>query len=193
LLGNGKTSTALSRMIVQDCTIKSGYIGISGQNTDSAEEQWGTELILAGDTVTGRVAGIFLPQQQSTAILTGCTITGYTGVVVKGGTVTVYKSTITGTAKTETEGAVTSGGAFENTGDGIYVEATNDWRATVVLRGNENNVTGDPYAVELKGDDGKGPGTITIEGGSYTTKINGIGTLNEPKTETKESTTSAEQ
>lgn len=198
LLGNGKTSTALSRMIVQDCTIKSGYIGISGQSTDSAKEHWGTELILAGGTVTGRVAGIFLPQQQSTAILTGCTATGYTGVVVKGGTVTVYKSTITGTAKTETEGAVTSGDAFENTGDGIYVEATNEWRATVVLRGNENNVTGDPYAVELKGDDGKGPGTITIEGGTISGSkdriyTNGIGTLNEPETETKESAASAEQ
>lgn len=184
IYGNGSASTGRTGVIVQNCTIQSGYIGISGQGTNTADDQrWGTELVVLQSTVTGTWAGIYQPQQKSTALISGSTVEGYTGLVVKGGTVNLYDTTVKGTG--EYNDAKVSGG-FTDTGGGVYVEAAYPWSATVILRGEGNEITSEKgFALELFGVEGKGPGRLVVEGGIFTgekgdSKWNDIGTFSLP-------------
>lgn len=167
VFGNGSKSEARSRMIIEDSKIKSGYIGITGQGTNKkGDERWGTSLTLIHDEIEGYWAALYQPQQQSDTVMKNCTLKGYTGMAVKGGSVTAYSCFFEGTG--EHGGARNSGGDWNDTGDGVYVEATYGWSATVLLRGRDNIVKSHhSYAVELFGEEGKGPGKLVTEGGTY--------------------------
>lgn len=180
LRGNGSATEATTKVVIEDSTITSGYIGVSGLG---ASDNWGTELVLLNSTIEGYYSALYQPQQRSTTTITGCTLSGITGIAVKGGTVTIYDSTITGTgpyadAKNESSG-------FTDTGDGVYVEAGYDWSVSVVLKGSDNEIVSqNAYAVELYSVEGKGPGKILIHGGTFTgaadkgsARWNGIGTF----------------
>lgn len=180
--GNGAETPADSRIIIQNSTIRSGYIGISGQGSDG---RWGTELVVLDSTVEGHWAGIYQPQQQSTAVISGCSVSGYTGLVVKGGTATLYASTVTGTGEHQPAAA---GSGFTDTGGGVYVEATYPWGASVILRGSENKIESmHGHALELFGNSGMGPGRLLAEGGAFSSgdgkadwNWNHIGTFSVP-------------
>ena len=176
IYGNGSKSEAKSHVIIEDSKITSQYIGVVGQGS-TKPELWGTDLVLINDEISGYWAALYQPQQQSDTVIKGCTMTGYTGIVVKGGSVTVYDSTITGTGQhAEAEAA---GGGWTDTGDGVYVEATYGWSASVLLRGNGNTITSkDSYAVELFGVKDRGPGKILTDGGIYNGK-RGVSNWNE--------------
>lgn len=187
--GNGAETEARSRVIIQNSNIQSNYIGISGQGTDmEGDQRWGTELVVLSSTVKGQWAGIYHPQQRSSAIISDSVVSGYTGLVVKGGTVTLYDSEVSGTG--EYVSAEASDG-FTDTGDGIYVEATYPWSATVTLRGTGNCAESEyGYALELFGTSGKGYGKMIADGGSFfggraVSNWNGIGTFSLP-TETED-------
>ena len=180
--GNGSETPNQSRVIIQNSNIKSQYIGISGQGTNQADDQrWGTDLVVANSEIDGCWAGIYQPQQQSSTTIYGCKISGYTGIAVKGGTVNIYASEITGTGDHAEAGASSSG--WTDTGDGVYIEASYGWSATVALRGMGNQVKSEKgYALELFRVDGKGPGKLLVEGGTYDGKLgksawNDIGTF----------------
>lgn len=170
VFGNGSKSEARSRMIIEDSKIKSGYIGITGQGTNKkGDERWGTSLTLIHDEIEGYWAALYQPQQQSDTVMKNCTLKGYTGMAVKGGSVTAYSCFFEGTG--EHGDARNSGGGWTDTGDGVYVEATYGWSATVLLRGRDNMVKSHhSYAVELFGEEGKGPGKLVTEGGTYNGK-----------------------
>lgn len=178
--GNGSGSEAASRIIVENCKIRSDYIGISGNGTSSPEKQfWGTELIILNSEIEGKWAAIYQPQQKSYTCVTNSTLTGYTGVAVKGGTVELYGSSITGTgAQTP---AKASGSGWTDTGDAVYVEASYGWEAKVIVRGTENNLISEHgYLLQLFGVEGKGPGSIIVEQGAYASGFvhwNNIGTF----------------
>lgn len=167
IFGNGSASEGRSRVMIQDSTIKSGYIGVAGQGTDKpGDERWGTSLTLLNDTIEGYWTALYQPQKQSDTVIENCTMTGYTGIAVKGGSVTVYGSTIHGTGAHKAASA--GSGAWTDTGDGVYVEANYGWGATVLLRGEDNKVISDhSYALELFGVEGRGPGSLQTEGGTY--------------------------
>ena len=176
IYGNGSQSEAKSRVIIEDSKITSQYVGVVGQGS-TKPELWGTDLVLINDEIKGYWAALYQPQQQSDTVIKGCTMTGYTGIVVKGGSVTVYDSTITGTGQhADAKGA---GGGWTDTGDGVYVEATYGWSASVLLRGTGNTITSkDSYAVELFGVKDRGPGKILTDGGTYDGK-RGVSNWNE--------------
>lgn len=181
IYGNGEETTARSRVIIQNSNIKSDYIGISGQGTDTVSDQrWGTELVMLSSTVEGEWAGIYQPQQRSSTLISDSVVSGYTGLVVKGGTITLHGTEVNGTG--EYASAAVSDG-FTDTGGGIYVEATYPWSATVILRGTDNRVKSEyGYALELFGASGKGIGKLIAEGGSFSggeavSHWNGIGTF----------------
>ena len=167
IYGNGSKSEAKSRVIIEDSKITSQYIGVVGQGSVKPNpELWGTDVVLINDEISGYWAALYQPQQQSDTVIKGCTMTGYTGIVVKGGSVTVYDSTITGTGQHAE--AKAAGGGWTDTGDGVYVEATYGWSASVLLRGNGNTITSkNSYAVELFGVKDRGPGKILTDGGIY--------------------------
>lgn len=161
--GNGTLTDGLSRITVSDCSIVSGYIGISGNGTSKAgDERWGTELVINNSTVEGAWTALYQPQQRAKTTITSSVLTGYTGIAVKGGTVDVYSSEINGTGEKTPARNASSG--WTDTGDAVYVEAGYDWSAGVFLRGEDNVLSSEyGYLIQLFGVDGKGPGKLIDE------------------------------
>ena len=161
--GNGVGSEAKTRLIIENSRITSGYIGVSG---NGSEGYWGTEIIILDSRIEGTWAAIYQPQRQSRTVVTGSTLTGYTGIAVKGGTVDLYGCTVQGTGAKRP--AANSGSGWTDTGDAVYVEAGYGWSASAFVRGTENVLLSDHgYLLQLYGMEGQGPGKIVSEAGPY--------------------------
>lgn len=165
LQGNGDATDIPTKVLVQGSTLSSTYyVGITGQGND---DRWGTELVLADSEVYGYYGGIYQPQRNSVTTITNCKIWGNTGIAIKGGTMTIYDSQIEGTGVI-CDPAAAAGSGFTDTGDGIYMEAVYDWTTTLVLKGTNVVLGKNMHAVELFGEEDKGPGRISIYGeGNY--------------------------
>ena len=93
-----------------------GSAGIQGNGTCD-----NTEINISGDAViSGYYTAIYHPQGGKLNISENATLTGWTGVVVKGGIVNVSGGTINGTGAADAYRPVSSG--FVDTGDALYVE-----------------------------------------------------------------------
>lgn len=119
LRGNGADSDQDTQLIVENCAITSGYIGIMGNGSDG---QWGTDIQVIGSTVEGRWAGIYQPQRNSPLTVYKSTLIGNTGLVLKGGTANVMGSTVYGTCKDSYGPGDFALSGFTDTGAGIYIE-----------------------------------------------------------------------
>ena len=145
LTGNGENSEKLTQLVVEDCKLKSDYIGIVGSgNSDSC----GTDTTIINSTVEGKYAGVYHPQKDSVMTITGSTIIGNTGLALKGGHTTVIDSTVTGTGKEGITEPVYSKSGFADTGDGIYIEANYPWDVSAQVYGT-SKVTGAALSVRI--------------------------------------------
>ncbi len=138
IFGNNAVSDTMTTVIVERSTIAGNeYVGIlcNGSYT-------GTNIQITDSTVTGFYAAVYHPQKESTLQIIRSTLTGITGLVVKGGTVNVNDSVISGIG---TEDQITepqySKSGFSDTGDGIYLEANYDWAAEITITGDKTVVT----------------------------------------------------
>lgn len=179
--GNGsKSAETPTRVIIQKSKIASDYIGISGQGSSSpGDERWGTDLIVSDSEISGFWAGIYHPQQNSTVTVMKSVISGYTGIAVKGGTVRIKDSTVSGTGSYQAAAAASSG--WTDTGDGVYMEAVYGWGATLKLEGSNAVTSSNGYAVQLFGKEGT-LGSVSILNGTYdggkgSCQWNGVGTF----------------
>ena len=91
-----------------------GSTGIQGNGSKD-----NTEINISNGEISGYWAAIYHPQGGKLNI-SGGTLTGYTGVVVKGGIVNISGGTIKGTGAADTYRPVSSG--YVDTGDALYVE-----------------------------------------------------------------------
>ena len=164
VMGNNTASDAPTHLIVEGCSVSSGYIAVSGNGNANNR---GTEYVLIDSTLYGYWAAIYQPHHNATTLISGCTLSGYTGIAVKGGVVTVNNSNITGTGAYHAAARANSG--WTDTGDGIYIEAGYDWNASVTVKGNSTVQSVNAYAAELFGveGDGYGDGKLYIYGGTY--------------------------
>lgn len=165
LQGNADKSDVMTKLIVQNSKIHSEqYVGISGQGND---DRWGTELVISQSEVSGYYSGIYQPQRSSVTTIVESTIKGNSGIALKGGSTNIYNSTIIGTGEVATDAAGAAGSGFMDTGDAVYVEAVYDWSVSVSIKGENSKISSDKsYAVELYGQDGKGPGRVHIYEGN---------------------------
>lgn len=132
--GNLDAQQTRTRIVVEDSTLNgAGYAGIL-----CSGNYGGIDMVVSHSTVSGYYTAIYHPQRNSTlAINNGSTLTGRTGLVVKGGTVTVADSTVHGTAQ-EVDAPSYESSGWADTGDGIYLEANYtenypDWSASVTV------------------------------------------------------------
>lgn len=179
--GSGLTADTTTKVIVEDSRIVSGYLAISGNgNAPNA----GTEIVIINSTLEGTYGALYQPQQRSKTTIKDSNLSGYTGIVIKGGTATVIDSIITGTGEHNPAANAPSG--FIDTGDGVYVEAVYGWSASVYIKGEKTTISSRyGYAVELYGEVNAGPGKIVVESGTIkmlaeskgSVNWNGIGTL----------------
>lgn len=138
--GNGTVSAAKTEIVIEDCQIKSDGIAISGNGMVSGNGNWGTDIQILNSTVTSNDAycgaGIYHPQKDSTLTVYNSTISGYTGIAIKGGSVSIVKSTVTG--KGEAKDAAFYDSGFADTGDGVYIETNYGYK--ILLEVSEGSV-----------------------------------------------------
>lgn len=137
--GDGTASQRKSALLIQNSTIESGYIAIMGNGTATGQGRWGTDTQIVNSTVHGLYAGIYQPQMLSSTTVKSSTISGWTGIAVKGGDVTVLDSTVIGVGKNSevtvpTENNVSNSG-FVDSGDGIYAETTYGYPISIAVSG----------------------------------------------------------
>lgn len=177
IMGNGSGSDTPTQVIIQDSIVSSNYLGISGQGSTN---RWGTDIVIMNSSIYGYYAALYQPQQKATTLISHSEMTGITGIAIKGGSVTVADSTVTGT------GAYTaarfSASGWTDTGDGIYLEGGYTWDAAVVVKGESIVTSENAYAVELFGKEGTGNDRILIydgifSGGMGDANFNNIGTF----------------
>ena len=166
--GNGITTRTESNLIIENSTIVSDFAAIYGNGND---DTWGTDIQIIGSQLDGKWVGIYNPQRDSTVtVSSNSTVTGYTGITMKAGSLYVMDSAITGTGAYTA--AAYKGSGSTDTGDGIYVEANYGHQILVEVSGN-STVTGTQdktFAVQVYEPDATNV-TVRIYGGSFSTSV----------------------
>lgn len=135
ILGNGEASAQATQVIIEDCTITSGYNAICGNGTATGGGKWGTDVQIIHSTVTGKWSAVYQPQQESVTNIVGSTLSGFTGIALKGGTVTLTDSVINGTGQ-EIEAPYYAASGFADTGDAVYVETGYGYEIVLEISGS---------------------------------------------------------
>ena len=181
--GDGSLSAARTRVIIQNSTLHSeSYIavcgnGSAGNGTVANPGRWGSDIQVINSTLSGYYAGIFHPMQQSTLTVTNSTVTGMSGIGIKGGDVTVINSVVNGTGtgshinNPETTPAAVSG--FLDTGDGIYAEGSYGYKINISVMGSSRVTCAAPTAKAVRSHPTSQNTAIQITGGIFSTDISG--------------------
>lgn len=142
IYGNGAESEGLAKIVIENCNIVGeNYAGVLCNGT-----YYGTDIDIIGCDITGYWAAVYFPQKSSYLSVDNSTLTGYTGLVVKGGFVDVNNSVITGTGvytelPADPEKLSLSG--WTDTGDGVYLEANYvDREISITISGAETQIQG---------------------------------------------------
>lgn len=173
--GNGSVSEQTTKIIIEDSTLYGDAIAISGNGTITGTGRWGTDIQIINSTVGSNQSvgsnAIYHPQPYGTLNIVNSTVIGHTALIVKGGTVTISKSTITGTgpAITLTEPGYMPSGAAD-TGDAVYIEDGYSYDIYVEVDAASTLTS---YAAQgLR---------VYLENSTYVTLINNGATINEPQ------------
>ena len=146
--GNGSKSEHLTQVIVENCTIVSDLVGIGGNGNNGKH---GTDIQVINTTITGRATevttGIFHPQKESKLTIYNSEISGYTGVAIKGGSVSVIGSTISGLG--EKKEPAFHGSGCADTGDGIYIETNYNCDILLEISGGSKIESANSYSLQV--------------------------------------------
>lgn len=121
--GNGTASEQRSRLYIERCKLTSDKYVVVGNGT----EKWGgTDIQILDSKLTQNAeknayAAVFNPQKDSTLYIYNSTVSGYNGVVIKAGDVTIENSHIYGVG-TNPAAPKLSGDGYADTADAIYIE-----------------------------------------------------------------------
>lgn len=141
--GNGLASEQKTQLIVERSKLSSDAMVIWGNGDTTGNGRWGTDIQIIDSTLTSNEknegAAIFHPQKDSTLTIYNSTLSGYTGIAIKGGTVSIQASVISGTGDGvdfDAEGnPVVNPSGFADTGDGIYIETNYGYEIHLVIDG----------------------------------------------------------
>ena len=120
--GNGQLSQQKTQLVVERCELNSSYLTICGSGNDNRS---GTDVQIIDSIVTADVgkgaSAIYQPQKNSSMTVYNSEIKGYCGIAIKGGSVRIIGSKITGQGAWNEPSA--NGSRFTDTGDAIYIDA----------------------------------------------------------------------
>jgi len=170
LRGNGPVTGQKTQLIVENCSISSGYIGIMGNGSDSSTGNWGTDIQILNSTVSGRWAGVFQPQKDSTLTITDSAISGYTGLAVKGGTVKVSGGSVTGTGDIAYAPAM-EGSGFTDTADAVYVDGSYNYGISLEIYGNTVVSSGSGKALQVFKPNQLATVDVTVFAGVFSSEV----------------------
>lgn len=142
--GNGLASGQKTQLIVEGSELSSDAMVIWGNGDANGNGRWGTDIQIINSTLSSlekEGAAIFHPQKDSTLTIYGSTLSGYTGIAIKGGTVSIQASQITGMGEGtdfDDEGnPVVNPSGFADTGDAIYIETNYGYDVRLEIDGAE--------------------------------------------------------
>ncbi len=106
-------------IIIENSTfVSENGVAIMGNGSKGS---WGTEISVINSTITGNKAAVYQPQNYSSMTIYKSTLEGNTGVVIKGGSVEIIDSTVTGTGSIADNPTAPASG-FSDTGDAVLIE-----------------------------------------------------------------------
>ena len=126
--GNGEISDAKTQIIIEGSRLKSGYIAVMGNGTNTF---WGTDVQIYNSTVTGKYAAVYQPQSDSLTRITNSTLEADTTIVMKGGDLEVIDCKIIGNGPHADP--VYSQSGFNETGDAILVDCSYNAKINVSI------------------------------------------------------------
>ena len=122
-------------------------LGISAQGSYT-----GITIDMDNCVVTGAVTAVYFPSADSTLNITNSQITSWAALAVKGGSVNVAHSTLTGTEKAYSDNFAEvyplGGGAYA-AGDAVYLEGNYNWDTEIVIE-NSTLKSDNNYAVRAQ-------------------------------------------
>lgn len=152
--GNGSASQQKSQFIVENSTIRAGGYVITGNGSTDGNGRWGTDIQIINSTLqavesSNGVLGtaIYHPQKDSTLTVVGSTVSGYDGIAIKGGSVSIVDSTITGQGAKAPPGFSTNG--FVDTGDAVYIETNYGWGIELEISGVSKLTSVNGYSLQV--------------------------------------------
>ena len=177
VIGNNTTTAQKTRCVIENSTLTSGYVTVCGNGQTVSG---GTAIEIKDSIITGKYAAVYHPQDNSTLHAENSTFTGYTGIAVKGGSMTLHNCAVTGDG-TKGDPTFQSSG-FSDTGAGIYLEAGYDRDSILITVTGEKTMVkttgyGNQSAVLLYNDttNPKNNKTrkarIAISGGTYSSNV----------------------
>lgn len=132
--GNGRDTVQRTQIIIEGSKLHSNNItlcgnGSVGNTTDGGN--FGTDIQIIDSTITSDpdkvFSAIYQPQRDSVLTIYSSEISGYTGIAIKGGTVNIIGSKVTGHgAGMEVINSFANSG-FNDTGDAVYIETNYDY------------------------------------------------------------------
>lgn len=158
IYGNGTRSALPTRLILDNTTIHCTEFGICGNGTTTSGGRHGTDIqILNSEIVSDQYscfAGIYHPQPDSTLTIYNSTISGFTGMAIKGGTITITDSKIYGYGpQTIPEEFVVSG--YADTGDAVYIETNYNYPIRMEILGDTELYSSYAFALQVFEPDAK--------------------------------------
>lgn len=156
--GNGLASAQKTQIVIENSSLYSDAIVVSGNGDTQDNGRWGTDIQIIGSRIISNSdkvgAGIYHPQKDSTLTISNkSTVSGYTGIAIKGGSVYVDDSTISGTGDKNEPGEYTSG--FADTGDAIYVETNYNYEILLEISGNSVLTSAKGLSLQVYKEDAK--------------------------------------
>jgi len=141
LTGNGSANAQRTQLLVEDSVLQSDNVVIYGNGDTTGDGKWGTDIqilnskIIANNDLNKITTGIYHPQMNSELTIYNSEVSGYTGVAVKGGTVHVIGSTITGTGQQLNGDPIASNNGCADTGDAFYIETNYGYDIFLEVKG----------------------------------------------------------
>lgn len=155
---------------IENCTIEgTEHTGVLGNGTVS-----GSDIRIDNSAISGRYAGIYQPAEDSKLTVADSTVSGWTGIAIKGGTAILIDSVISGTGAHTPPKYDKSG--YTDTGDGVYLDASYAWDTSIIIAGEKTKISSaHAQAVRLFDDEGtltKGAKyEIIISGGTFSSDV----------------------
>lgn len=133
--GNGSDTVQKTRIIIEGSTLTSNNItlcgnGSVGNATDGGN--YGTDIQIIDSRIISNkdvpdgqsnvFGAIYQPQKDSVLTIYNSEISGYTGIAVKGGTVNIIGSSVTGWGMGMDEVNKFANSGYNDTGDAVYIE-----------------------------------------------------------------------
>ena len=143
--GNGLLSEQKTQLIIEDSILTSDGMVITGNGTATGNGRWGTDIQILNSKIQQTPAsegenlkpgaGIYQPQKDSSLYIYNSTVSGYTAIAVKGGSVDILDSTIAGEGLDSITPTSFGNSGFTDTADAVYIETNYEYDIQLTIRG----------------------------------------------------------